>query len=840
MPIKSLHLLFGLITNLFQSLKFFKNMKPLLFVYAFLTTFSTSIAAQTKSNIAASLMGKALSLPQEKVYLSFDKPFYAVGETMWFKAFLADATTHETDTISAVLYVDFIEEASNRLIAQQKLKISESSAFGSFPTEGSKSGRLLVRAYTNWMRNVPADFHFNTVIQLLDVNKSSNITPSKPVINNLQFFPEGGNLVDGLPCNVAFKATDDVGKGIAIKGIITDETGATVATLTDDFNGMGRFTFKPEIGKKYGAKVETSSKTFDLPQVLPNGLSLTIDNSKVDMPIRLFAYLNYTPEKMPNSFTILAHQRGKVGFANQVLVKDKATFKTFKGTIPRTNFEEEGIVTITIFDDAGMPIAERLVFVAHKKRQLTVNVKTNKTTYNKREQVTVDVETTDAEGKATAANISFGVLNSDKIGTPQYAEDLRSYLLLRSDLKGTIEYPAFYFEDTTAKSRRGLDNLLMTQGWRRFVWSEILTKSLDSVAFLPDFGLTATGVATKNKKPMSEVSLLVSVINKTEGNRFHYTKTDKNGRFLLNNLSFTDTTTLKVKTANLSKDYTIDFPKEKNTPSVIADLAKQIETKMLFANAPTDNIKAYLDAAKLDLEGEKSRVERSIDLDAVEIKAKKKEKFDPRVIYTAEKTYEIKDGDTYGGIMFDWLRLEANLDIIETADGDIFFKPFRGSLRQGKPLLVIDGSPTNDLQMLRAIFVNEVERVDINRIGTGGFFDPTEGAEGMIHIMTKAGNPDYYKNRKTDETSTIPSTVLMGYSIAKQFYIPNYDDKKPAHQQPDHRSSIYWSPMIKTDKTGKTTVSFFTTDDAATMRILVEGLDKTGKIGVGQGVFKTN
>jgi hypothetical protein len=110
----------------------------------------------------------------------------------------------------------------------------------------------------------------------------------------------------------------------------------------------------------------------------------------------------------------------------------------------------------------------------------------------------------------------------------------------------------------------------------------------------------------------------------------------------------------------------------------------------------------------------------------------------------------------------------------------------------------------------------------------------------MIHILTKAGNPNYYKNRRTDPNSNVPSTTVIGYTILKQFYIPNYNEKKPEYQFPDNRTTVYWSPMIKTDKTGKTTVSFFTTDDAANMRIFVEGLDKTGKVGVGKGVFKTN
>jgi hypothetical protein len=815
-------------------------MNKSLLVLALLSVFSKAVIAQTEPTFSSKLLGKSLTLPQEKAYLSFDKPYYAVGETMWFKAFMADAMTHATDTISSVLYVDFIDEASNRLISQQKLKISDGTASGSFNTEGSQSGRLLVRAYTRWMRNLATDFHFNKVIQIFDPTKSAAKIEIKPVVENFQFFPEGGELIEGLPCNIAFKATDFAGKGMGVKGTIVDEKGETVANFADDFNGMGRFTLKPEAGKKYSAKVETLSKTFDLPTVSTSGLALTIDNSKPDLPIRLFAYLNYSAEKMPNSFTILAHQRGKVAFANQVLVKDKANFKTFKGVIPRANFDEEGIVTITIFDDKGTPIAERLVFVENKKRHLNVNLKTNKTTFNKREQVTVDVETTDSEGKPTAANVSFGVVNSDKIETSReggtgspYAEDLRAYMLLSSDLKGTIEQASYYFEDTTARARRALDDLLMTQGWRRFVWSEILKRTSDSIAFAPDFGLSVSGVAKRNKKPLEDVSLLVTVINKTDGNRFHYVKTDKKGRFLLNNLSFSDTTTIAVKTANLSKDYDIEFTKDKATPIVF-------DSKFLLSSLPSDNMSAYLEASKKDLEATKLRTERQIELATFEFKAKKKEKFDSRVTYTAEKTFEVKDGDKYGGIVFDWLRLEANLDINETADGDIYIKPFRGSLRQGKPLLIIDGSPTNDLQMLKAIFVNEVERVDINRIGTGGFFDETGTAEGMIHILTKAGNPNYYKNRKTDEISTIPSTILIGYSLVKQFYIPNYNEKKAEYQIPDNRTTVYWSPSVKTDKTGKTTVSFFTTDDAANMRILVEGLDKTGKLGVGKTVFKTN
>jgi hypothetical protein len=799
-------------------------MKQCLLFIAFFSALSTNVSAQTESAFASKLLGKSLSVQQEKVYLSFDKPYYSVGETMWFKAFLADATDHKTDTISSVLYVDFIDEASNRLIFQKKLKISDGNASGSFDTEGSKSGRLVVHAYTRWMRNIANDFHFNKVIQVFDPTISASNAPQNSVLDNVQFFPEGGDLIEGLPCNIAFKATDTNGKGTPIKGEIVDEKGASIVSFSDHFNGMGRFALKPEAGKKYAVKIDNSSKTFNLPNVQTSGIALTIDNLKTELPIRIFAYLNYSAEKMPASFTILAHQRGKVAFANQVVVKDKANFKTFRGVIPRTNFEGEGIVTITIFDDKGVPIAERLVFVENKKQHLNINVKTNKTTYEKREEVTVDVETKDVDGKPIAANISFGVLNSEKIGTPQYAEDLRAYMLLSSDLKGMIEQPAYYFEDTTATGRTALDNLLMTQGWRRFTWQKVLSGKADTVKYLQEFGMTVSGRIYKRKEIAANVTALVSVNSREEGSRHFSVKTDRKGYFSLDNIEFTDTAQVLVHVADAEKTYSVDFVSPPPPPSVT-------DSKMRFADNPTDN-STYLKAVRSVLEGEKMRVEREIQLGELEVKAKKRNaQSDIReATYTATKTFNVTDRDL--GTAFDFLR-QQGLDLT-LGENDAIIWNDRSEF--GPATIIIDNfeARASDLMLMST---DEIEKINIAR---NSVFPGLPNITKFIHVFTKSGNPSYYKQRKFDEKSMIPSTMVMGYNLTKQFYIPNYKEKKPEYQLPDNRTAIYWSPLIKTDKTGKTKVSFFTTDNAANMRILVEGLDKSGKLGVSKSGFKTN
>jgi hypothetical protein len=799
-------------------------MKQFALVFTLFSLFSIQLIAQTEPSFSSKLLGKSLTLQQEKIYLSFDKPYYSVGEMMWFKVFAVDATTHATDSISSVLYVDFIDETSNRLVTQQKLKIVDGTASGSYVTEGGKSGRLLVRAYTRWMRNLANDYHFNKVIQVYDATKAvSNAAPA-PVVESVQFFPEGGDLVEGLPCNVAFKATDFDGKGIAIKGAIVDETGATVVAFADDFNGMGRFTLKPEAGKKYVVNVEKVAKTFNLPTILANGLAITVDNSKSELPIRFFVYMNYSADKMPNSFTILAHQRGKVAFANQVAVKDKANFKTFRGSIPRTNFDEEGIVTITIFDDKGTPLAERLVFLENKKRQLNVSLKTDKTTYNKREQVTVNVVTTDANGAPMPANVSFGVINSDKVSTPQYIEDLRAYMLLSSDLRGTIEKPSYYFEDTTATGRRALDDLLMTQGWRRFAWQKVLAGKTDTVKYLQEFGMSVNGVLYKKKQALGNSTVLVSVNNREVGNKFYSVKTDKTGRFALDNLDFTDTAMIKVKVADMDNSYSIDFFAPPSAPAVA-------DSKTRLADSPLSN-SAYFTGVRGVLEGEKLRVEREIQLQEIEVKAKKKTASNDtrEATYTPAKTMIVTDRDL--GNAYDYLRGQG-IDLTLGEDGQIMWRD-RGSV--GEATVILDDFPTTSTT-LQLLSTDEIEKVNIVR---NGIFPSLPNTQTFIHIFTKSGNPNYYKQRKYDEKDRTPSTLLYGYNMIKQFYIPNYNEKKPEYLVPDNRTTVYWSPSIKTDKTGKTTVSFFTTDDAANMRISVEGLDKTGKVGVGKGVFKTN
>ncbi len=826
----------------------------------FLGCFSLIGTAQ----IEEKYIGKMLSLNEEKAYLSFDKPYYTSGEMVFFKAFVVHATSHVLDTLPTVLYIDFSDINSKQILAQQKLKIENGIAFGSFNTEGVK-GTIFIHAYTRWMSNLNPDFHFNKSLQIFppidasalakksdnaanaknfdgnaSVRKSQNEVvsqPSKVVIKdvkkvkNCQFFPESSNLLLDFANRVAFKATDDEGKGIGIKGFIRNEKGDSLTKFEDTFLGMGRFNLVIKKDEKYTAEILNADGTtsqFPLPETQQKGAILTVDNRSDTGDLKVVCFVNFDTLTMPNTFYLLVHQRGKVCFYSPILVKNKSNLRTFKVPIPHNVFNEEGIATVTLFDEKGKPLAERLTFIRQKKRTISIAIKTQKNIFEKRERVTVDIETKTPTGEPIAADLSFSVTNDDKIAPPQYLEDLRAYLLLRSDLRGYIEQPNFYFQDTTAKARFALDNLMMTQGWRRFNWFE---KS-DSVVNKRELGLSAQGIVRSRKTPAENAAILLLL--QREDNRVQsiFAQTDKKGRFIARNLDFLDSTLLYVNIANSSKTYTVEPDLTRPTPSVS-------EPKIFIPDAPKGNLTTYLEASQAVLLGEKLRVEKEITLQEFVVKEKKIDPFegDSRLSYSmTDRTYTI-DENEHGTVLtyleFKFIKHETN------EDGEIQLMHGRGDISGGHYAIIVDGFLQSDGRILSSMQMDDVQRIDIISMGNGGYMTGF-GTEGVVHILTKSGDPNYWKKYGKNLKSDIPTLVLQGYTTPKQFYVPDYAQKKPEYLTPDHRTTIYWSPIVHTDASGKTSVSFYTTDDTQTAKIIVEGIDKTGKIGIGNSGFKVN
>jgi TonB-dependent Receptor Plug Domain len=802
--------------------------KQLLFI-PFLLLFQSSFAQEQLRSIIKKLYKQ---LPQEKVYLSLDKPNYSNGEIIHFRAFVVMAKTHEMDSLSGLLYVDFIEAQTNILMQHKTFPIVDGKAVGSIDTD-TLNGHFIIKAYTHWMRN------FNPNLQYHGVVSVGNLLKNKPQNDGVEkentvfrFFPEGGHLIEGIASRLAYKVENDKGKSMAFEGVIVDEKDSIISMLKNEHWGIGTCGFKPEKNKTYKAKITTLNNNttyFPLSDIKQKGYSISVDNNKNDR-ISVTVKTNLLDAEMPEYLSIVAHTRGIVNHATQINVFDKTT-KEFRITIPYSKFDKDGITHITLFDDKGVPHCERLIFTENLKKRLNISVKTDKDVYKPHEKVTCALDIMDAEGKPVSADVALSVVNLSQVTPPQYGDDILSYLLLKSDLEGSVQNAAYYFDKDNKDADRNLDLLLLTHGWRRFTWKEILTDAIKTPLFLPESDLQITGKITDKNKPLVSSPIVFMFKNNNEGVQYHLSQTDENGGFKIENIYFTDSTNLYAKVKNESQKIKISVDKldnyEQRLPSNLV-----IEETDSFSKV-FDKKKSPIDTNSLD---------KDRQLDEFEVKDSKVIKTDARIFYGKANQIikvDLKEAGGYKNII-EYLEGRANIRIFESFLGSkVSIRPFRGySSFTGlgfvpntnpEPTVMVNGMVV-DKQTLRSITTLDVERVEV--IKSASTLLGANGANGSINIILREGSKLKY-DENTDETTKLPNVKIKGYGLVKEFYAPNYDEKSNASIEQDVRSTLYWNPIVQTNEKGKVEFTFFTDDDLSHFKIQVEGIDLDGRVGVG-------
>ncbi|MGB8194822.1 MAG: hypothetical protein WCF67_23005, partial [Chitinophagaceae bacterium] len=178
--------------------------------------------------------------PQEKIYVHFDRSLYSPGETIWFKAYLFSGIF--PSLISKTVYTELVDE-QGKVLQRKTAPVLASSAAAAFDLPADlKSPMVYVRAYTRWMLNFDTAFLFVKAIPITGKNKTT--TPASAPAAFLQFFPEGGDLVTGLESRIAFKATDNRGLPIVVKGEVVSSSGKKIP-FASRHDGMGYLMLNP-------------------------------------------------------------------------------------------------------------------------------------------------------------------------------------------------------------------------------------------------------------------------------------------------------------------------------------------------------------------------------------------------------------------------------------------------------------------------------------------------------------------------------------------------------------------------------------------------------------------
>ncbi|WP_332368312.1 hypothetical protein [Spirosoma telluris] len=509
------------------------------------------------------------------------------------------------------------------------------------------------------MRNYPDAYFFSKTITVLGADGaiagSGNAESGRP---DVQFLPEGGQLVEGIESRVAFKAVNTSGLGMSIEGFVLSSKKDTLVGFNSVHLGMGYFTFTPEAGETYTAFVKFSDST-TLPYLLPaaqaQGVVMQVDNLSHKDNMKIYVRHNKIGSEATAKLTLLTQTRGQIIHVVSIPLAKKSSLIQ----LPRNTFPE-GVSQLTLFDETQRPVSERLIFI-NKNEQISIALASNKKIYKNREKLDLTITATNAQGKPVAANLSLAAVDARL--APEIDSNsatIVSHLLLSSDLTGTIERPSYYFDPAQPNRWTQLDLLLMTQGWHRFAWSDVLAGTIPPITHSVERGLSLTGkVVRLNQKDIGGKVKLTFLLAKRDSTRdFLMGDTDESGNFGAYDLDFTDTTTVMIQGI-----------KGKANRSLAISLDQLLMPTVTLAKVPYNPLEFRRDelAEFIRRTKEYQEIERQIQrngevlLQAVTVKAKKYQERDSRVIY----------GTPDASVKFDQRNTSGRQTILDVIQGQI-------------------------------------------------------------------------------------------------------------------------------------------------------------------------
>lgn len=689
---------------------------------------------------------------------------------------------------------------------------------------------------------LPGKLHTNDGLLNVTVQYDSyteSISRSIPIVLNridLQFMPEGGSLVEGIPTFIAFKALNENGKAADIKGAILDDRGRKIAAFESYHFGMGKFAFTPEKGVAYKAVITSPAniqQQFTLPAATASGVVMNISKADGKVMVAL---------RSPGQATVklLGQSRDVTYFSKEmVLEKGENRIAVDESLFP------VGIARFTVYAAGELPLAERIVFLQENKH-LKVSITTDKRKYLPREKVSMNLQTLDEDGKPVPSNFSLAVVD-DKLWS--FADDkqdhILSWLLMSSELKGKVEEPAFYFKQEEPKAVPALDLVMLTHGYRYFDYTEYVKRE-GKLEYYFDQGNVLSGVVNDNKgNPVQSDIYLVNALN--QRNVIHF-KTGADGVFFFSQLTAGADYYLLAKASHKKEKVFIRVlqngighnplhterimlraggdkyvaevlplkevavtPKPVQLPKVNADNKMYGLLNGFSANADMGEVVVvgYGVAKKQHITGAVTRIGAK-DLSA--------------------PLYNALQGKVGG------LTVVKNVNPFDQAT--ITIRGLRSLSGTQGPLLVVDGSPVEQLN-LHTLNPNDIESVTILKDATATALYGARAVNGVIVIETKKYSTEKIEFDLTTKYYYTTHSLRAGgiaYSVVRRFYAPQYQSTAVS-EKVDFRETIYWNPVVQTDKNGKATIEFYNSDASTTFRAIAEGIGYNGKAGRAEAAY---
>jgi hypothetical protein len=705
---------------------------------------------------------------------------------------------------------------------------------------------------------------------------------------DVRFYPEGGYMLEGQQCRVAWEAMNQQLERLNVSGVLLED-GEPIDSVRPIHAGRGLITLDVKKGKKYKVRFEFADKkfTFDLPDAEREGVRLWLEQDEEGVYIDVAQTF-----RLLRSLTLNIYCRGKRTLSPLPLKGGEIK------AIPLEDLDE-GVNQAVVTDSLGNVYADRLFFVnkTYESKAKVIVAGIANRPYQPLEKIKLNLLATDAQGHALKfQTFSVSVRDEAQLDPSFATGNIMTNLLLESDLKGFIENPDYYFEADDEKHRQALDVLMLVQGWRRYDWRYIDYPEYFQLDYLPEQKMVIYGDALPLRSSLTElfkkekrpIRIACSMLNLNddlkEGDTYLFNgvvEADTAGHFQIAYEPFYGNVKLALRAQYAKSKKVSEENIQNHDPKIFVRkqtfYPQSLKAYSWYETYQPDVIKDK----KLTWEDYQEDIYASEWIPQVNIKSKKRphaklQKDKPVAqIDFMEFLNELWDQGHYPQIQlmdgktfyFDWRDEVAVADkIVFNAFKDVsylylimdYLKLRYENTENNQEAQVFginwnvnafDGRITTieHLPILDRIWVvsdaprrpTPFEHYHQDRgVGEGGVIPPAESDEMPLQTRerlskTLSGGVESYINLITFPDDKTRITVgreynFQGFTKPVEYYNPDYSKAKLPEIK-DYRRTLYWNPNVTTDNFGQASIEFYNNSVCNIIDVSAEGITKYGQ-----------
>ena len=645
-----------------------------------------------------------------------------------------------------------------------------------------------------------------------------------------KFMPEGGNLIAGIEQVVAFKSVGVDGHAVDVEGVIQTKSGEAVCNISTKHDGMGSFVFTAQPGETYIASLSTKdgvSRSFTLPTAAVSGCALKL---VPDTDKRVVLHILNTSDYPREQLVAVVQSRGIVNYVVEDL--------SHPLRIPLDKLRS-GVAQVSIINKVSRTVvAQRLFFVRGTVASATITPSVKK--FAPREKVQIDFAVKNSAGVAVKGDFVVSVTDADLLKKDKSADNIFSYMLLNSELKGHIENPTYYFEADDAERNANLDLVMLTHGWRRYDINNILAGKKPSLYHPFESEQSITGKVVGSFGKIKNPSVMI-FRNRKEYLGVH--DLNSTNRFFITGVDSPDTTTYVLQALN--RNGSSDRVRIKVDPYVYPK-APAIAREVFQKKKPVSLTEEYMMRSKQNYFEDGGLP--VVDIDVVEIVARR--------VQTYDYSSSLNDFNTVSGDMtrfvsiFDALQRFRQLEIVGN-EVYITSKKMKSAVTEetssigdddnsdsSQTLGTVEVNMDDKHDLMPAVYVNGqqmdmgvIDAYPMSEVLSVSYLDKFEsmaagmGSEtGAIIIHVKDINA-----REKFLINSMAEVIVPGYARPAEFYAPDYSVQNDRSKK-DNRTTIAWVPSLSSNSLGDATMSFWTADRQSDYRVVIEGITAEGEL----------